>query len=182
MILVQGIGMSGYVPLEGVVGLSHFYLNYLSGKCEYKFNYLLGTESSETAGFDVIRRVVSFAVINRFNETARFLIVRGLCPFSGYHRAGVVFPIELFAVFEDLMGLKEYGKWTYMFPHSGFSSSCASYDFGQLVYTTAWAEYICIDAINSSGSFPSFLVQMLGRFEMALPNFRCDELRKELMG
>ena len=64
-----------------------------------------------------------------------------------------------------------------MFPHSGFSSSCASYDFGQLVYTTAWAEYICIDAINSFGSFPSFLIQMLGRFEMALPNFRCDELR-----
>ena len=177
MILVRAVGISGYVPLECVVGLSHALLYYRSDKCEYKFNYLLGTESCETAGFDVIRRVVSFVVVNRFNETARFLIVRGLCPFSGYHRAGVVFPIDLFAVFEDLMGLKDYGKWTYMFPHSGFSSSCASYSFGQLVYTTAWSEYICIDAINSSGSFPSFLVQMLGRFEMALTNFRCDELR-----
>ena len=181
MILVQGIGMSGYVPLEGLVGLSHFYLNYSSGKCEYKFNYLWGTESSETAGFDVIRRVVSFVVVNRFNETARFLIARGLCPFSGYHRAGVVFPIELFAVFEDLMGLKDYGKWTYMIPHSDFSSSYASYKLGQLVYTTAWAEYVCIDAINLLGSFPRFLVQIIGRFEMLLPTFRCDELRKELM-
>jgi hypothetical protein len=64
-----------------------------------------------------------------------------------------------------------------MFPHSDFCSSYSNYEFGQLVYTTAWAEYICIDAINSLGSFPRFLVQVLDRFEMLLPTFRCDELR-----
>ncbi len=172
MVLVQGIGMSGYVPLEGVVGLSHFYLHHLSGKCVYKFNYLLGTESRETAGSDVVRRVVSFAVFHRLNETARFLIVRdrdiGLL--SGYYRAGVVLPRKLFAVFEDVMGLDSYHNWTYISHHP-------SYKFGESLYTTAWAEYICIDFDGLDSSRPRFLVQMLGRFEMPFPTFRCDELR-----
>jgi len=177
MILVQGIGMSGYVPLEGVIGLSHFYLNHLSGKCEYRFNYLLGVESRETSGSDVVRRVVSFTVANRFSECAQSIIIRDIGLLSGYYRAGVIFPRRLFGVFEDIMGLSNYHSWTYIaidyHPCYKFGQSL----FGQFLYTTAWAEYLSVNFIKLLESAPLFLVQMLGRFEMLLPTFRCDELR-----
>jgi hypothetical protein len=182
MISVQGIGMSGYVPLEGVIGLSHFYFNRFSGECVYKFKYLLGSESRETSGFDVMLRVVSFAIFNRFDEYAQSIILRDIGLLFGYHRAGVLFPMKLFEVFEDLMGLKDYGNWAYMFPHTDYRSSYSGYGFGEIVYTTAWAEYISVDFMKESlETAPLFLVQMLGRFEMPLPTFRCDELREELM-
>jgi hypothetical protein len=180
MILVHGISMSGYVPLEGVVGLSHFYFNRASGECVYKFNYLFGAETRETSGFDVMLRVVSFAVVNRFSEIVRSLIVRDLYPLFGYHRAGVVFPKRLLDIFEAIMALKDYDKMAYIFPRSGsdFHHSYSSYEYGQLVYTTAWSEYLSVDFMNSSTkTAPLFFVQMLGRFGMVLPSFRCDELR-----
>ena len=182
MILVQGIGMSGYVPLEGVVGLSHFHCNLFSGKCVCKFKYLLGNESREASGFDVMLRVVSFAVVNRFDEWARSVILRDIGLLFGYHRAGVVFPIKLFDLFENRIRLLDYGNWTYIFPHNGYRSGYSGYDFGKLVYTTAWAEYISADFMKDSlEAAPLFLIQMLGRFEMPLPTFRCDELREVLM-
>ena len=184
MILVQGIGMSGYVPLEGVVGLSHFVLDYFSGKFEYMFSYLLGTESRENSGFDVMRKAVSFAVVNYFDEAALSSSVHGLFPLFGYHRAGVVFPMMLFNILEFVMRLNRYHVLTYVLPRSGFDfhSTYDAYGFGQLVYTTAWAEYISVDFMKDSlEAAPLFLVQMLGRFEMPLPSFRCDELRDVLM-
>ena len=169
MILVQGIGMSGYVPLEGVISLSHFSLDYYSVK--YEFNYLSGVESRATDGSNVLRSVACFAVSVRFNQCALSILIHDIGLLSGYYRAGVVFPRNLFGVFEDVMHLRNYHSWTYISHHP-------SYKFGESVYTTAWAEYICVDLINNyRSSAPSFLIQMLGRFEMALPNFRCDELR-----
>jgi hypothetical protein len=184
MTLVQGIGMSGYIPLEGVVGLFHFGLDHDSCKCANKFSYLLGTESRVTGDLGILRRVVSFVVFRRFNDVARFMVVRKMGLLSGYYRAGVLFPAELFYVFEDVMGLSYYGGLTYISPRPSFDIS-----FGQLVYTTAWAEYIsvdwvgqpCVDSTKFRTFEPCISVQMLGRFEMMLPTFRCDELRKELM-
>ena len=169
MILVQGIGMSGYVPLESVVGLSHFALN--GGSCMHEFNYLSGVESRTTDSSNVLRSVACFAVSVRFNQCALSILIHDIGLLSGYYRAGVVFPRNLFGVFEDVMHLRNYHSWTYISHHP-------SYKFGESVYTTAWAEYICVDLINNyRSSAPSFLIQMLGRVEMALPNFRCDELR-----
>jgi len=169
MILVQGIGMSGYVPLEGVLGLSHFVLN--GGSCTHEFNYLSGVESRVTDSSNVLRSVASFAVFMRFDRRALCAIIRDIGLLSGYYRAGVVFPRRLFSVFEDVMDLRSYHNWTYISHHP-------SYKFGESLYTTAWAEYICVDLLNNyRSSALSFSVQMLGRLEMLLPTFRCDELR-----
>ena len=169
MILVQGIGMSGYVPLESVVGLSHFALS--GGSCMREFNYLSGVESRATDSSNVLRSVACFAVFQRFNERALSILIRDIGLLFGYYRAGVVFPRKLFDVFEDVMDMRNYHNWTYISHHP-------SYKFGESLYTTAWAEYISVDLINNyRSSAPCFSVQMLGRFEMLLPTFRCDELR-----
>jgi len=169
MILVQGIGMSGYVPLESVVGLSHFALS--GGSCMREFNYLSGVESRATDSSNVLSSVASFAVFQRFNERALSILIHDIGLLSGYYRAGAVFPRRLFSVFEDVMDLRNYHNWTYISHHP-------SYKFGESLYTTAWAEYISVDLINNyRSSAPCFSVQMLGRFEMLLPTFRCDELR-----
>jgi hypothetical protein len=164
--------MSGYVPLEGVISLSHFSLDYYSVK--YEFNYLSGVESRVINSSNALRSVASFAVFVRFNQRVLSTIISNVGLLSGYYRAGAVFPRKLFSMFEDVMDLRNYHNWTYISHHP-------SYKFGESVYTTAWAEYICVDLNSSRISTPHFSVQMLGRFEMPLPTFRCDELRQELM-
>jgi len=167
MILVQGIGMSGYVPLEGVAGLSHFKLNCFSGRLKYEFNYFYGVESFASDNLNDLNNVVSFSVIHRFDDRVRSSIVHKVGLLSGYYRAGVLFPRRLFYLFEDFMCLKGYHNWTY--------------ESDRFVYTTAWAEYICVDFCNSEISGPCLFFQKLVRFDGILSLFSCDKLRSVLV-
>ena len=167
MILVQGIGMSGYVPLEGVTGLAHFKLNFFSGKLKYEFNYFYGVESFASDNLNDLNDVVSFAIVRLFDDRIRSSIVHEVGLLSGYYSAGVLFPRELFYLFEDFMGLKGYHNWTY--------------EFDRFAYTTAWAEYVCVDFYNSDISGPCLFFQKLNRFKVVFPLFSCANLRNFLV-
>ncbi len=170
MILVQGIGMSGYLPLEGLVSLSHFLLDRDLGGCCCRFDYLYNTESRFCDNPSVLGGVVSFATFSRFDDYDRSFIIRHVGLLSGYHRAGAVLPRRLFSLIVHGMRLRNYHGWTYILPTSDVG-------LGYFLYTTAWSEYVCVDFGSFRGIEPCFLVQMLGRFEVPLPTFRCDELR-----
>jgi hypothetical protein len=167
MIVCQGIGMSGYVPLEGVAGLAHFKLNSLSGRLKYEFNYFYDVESFASDNLNDLNNVVSFAFVLRFDDRVRSSIVHEVGLLSGYYRAGAVFPRKLFYLLEDFMGLKGYHNWTY--------------EFDKFAYTTAWAEYICVDFCNSEISGPCLFFQKLVRFEEMFPLFSCAKLRNVLV-
>jgi len=171
MILVQGIGMSGYVPLEGVIGLSHFLLHGYSCVCNHCFYYLSSGEIRNTDSPNILRKVVSFVVINRFNDFAMSAIIRDVGLIIGYHRAGAVIPRKLLAVFELVMGARGFMNLAYIAPHP-------SYDvYPQPAYTTAWSEYICVDFDD----FRGFLVRTLGFVEVPLTELVRVDLRKELI-
>jgi hypothetical protein len=163
MVLVQGIGMSGYVPLEGVAGLAHFKLNFLSGRLKYEFNYFYGVESFASDNLNDLNNVVSFAIVHRFDDRTRSSIVNEVGLLSGYYRAGVLFPRRLFYLFVDFMCLKGYHNWTY--------------ESDRFAYTTAWAEYVCVDFYNSDISGPCLFFQKLNRFKDVFPLFSCANLR-----
>jgi len=171
MILVQDIGMSGYVPLEGLVSLSQFLLQGYSCICNHRFYYLNIVGVRHTDSPSVLRKVVSFAVVNRFSDSALFVIIRDVGLLSGYYRAGAVFPRNLLEVFELVMGMGKFLNLADFAPHPSYGV------FPQPAYTTAWSEYICVDFDD----FHGFSVRVLGSFEMPLPKLRCEDLRRELV-
>jgi hypothetical protein len=170
MILVQGIGMSGYVPLEGVVVLSHFLVDYCSDKYGYRhdFEYLGVREIDQTYNLSVLRGVVSFAVVHRFDDRVRSFIARDIGLLSGYYDAGVVFPNKLRSVFRDTMGLSEYHALTRSSGHPNYSSL-------NFVYTSAWSEYICLDPDASYASRPPIFTSKLA-WKCPFPTSVCGEL------
>ena len=185
MILVQGIGMSGYVPFEGLVGLSHFSsdlislsrfrLDYGLRKQRCKFYYLPSVKldrdllsrakSHETTDFGILRNVISFAVVRRFKDPVRFTIIRDVGLLSGYYCAGVVFPEKLFYVFDYDMGLKSYLNWTSIPAHPGYiwnnNLFCPSYSSDKYFSNTAWDEYICAEPKKSYVFGPSIFIRSL---------------------
>jgi hypothetical protein len=163
--------MSGYAPLAGVISLSHFLLDGYSCICNHHFYYLSGGEISYTVSPNILRKIVSFVVINRFNDPALSTIIRDVGLIVGYYRAGAVIPRKLLGVFERVVGPRKLQNLAYIASHP-------SYDvFPQPAYTTAWSEYICVDFEEYHG----FSVRVLGLFEVPLPRLRCEDLRKELV-
>jgi len=173
MVLVQDIGMSGYVPLEGAVVLRRFVMDYDSGTFEKEFHYLGDVDMRKSSDLNILHRVIFFAIIRLFDDFARFTIVRDIGLLSGYYYAGVVFPRDLLGVFKSVMGLENYLNLYFFSSHPG-------HRFARSVCTTAWAEYICVDFIDPGRSIPYFLIEMLGRFEIPISNLRCDGLRNAL--
>ena len=139
MILVRAVGMSGYVPLECVVGLSHALLCYRSDKCEYSykygFEYLGVREIDRTHDLDVLSSVISVATARRLDGRVCSTIIHDVGLSLGYYCAGVVFPNKLRRVFRDIMGLGEYHILARPSHHPHYSSL-------EFVYTSAWYEYI----------------------------------------
>ena len=176
MILVRGIGMSGYVPLDGVVGLFHLrsdcvVCGYRFGygckhKCRPNFDYLRGVESERITRLDVLSKVVSFAVFRRFSDSVLFSIIRDIGLLSGYHCAGPLFPRDLFCLLETEVGLRYYRDLAYI-PY------VPSNRYGQFLCSTVWAEYICVDNDFSWVYWPRFDVQILG-LRKTLPVFIRD--------
>ena len=178
MILVQGIGMSGYIPLEGVVALSHFRSDCLfcrsrhkcmrESKCEYIFYYLFRTDSDKTDDIDIVSKVVSFAVISRFGEFAFDTIIRDVGLLSGYYCAGVVLPERLLKMFLS-MCLDYYIDvcidMSYVFKFS---------DDDRVTCSSAWSEYILIDPDISSADYPIIYIEVLG-YRKPFRDFRRDE-------
>jgi len=185
MILVRNIGISGYVPLECVVGLSHVLLRYRSNKCDYdydySFEYLGVRDNDKTNNLGILRRVVSFAVVRCFDDHIRSILIRDLDLFFGYYRAGVVFSNKLRSVFRDIMGLSEYHNLARPSHHPHYSPL-------KFVYTSAWYEYICLDPVfpvclKPDASYvysPSILIRILG-YMNSFPTFLCNELRSFLV-
>jgi hypothetical protein len=170
MILVRAIGMSGYVPLEGVACLvNYFWSDDLVG-CERKFSYLYHFESSTTDLPTILQKVVSFVTLKRFSDYVCSVVIREVGLLSGYYRAGVVFPQRLLSLLRFALGLRDYDFLAYVlyFP---------SYLLGQAVYTTAWAEYISVDFVDRFEGGSYFSVRVLGRHEVLIPTFSCGELR-----
>jgi hypothetical protein len=184
MILVRGIGISGYVPLEGVVGLSHALLRYRSNKCEsdydYSFEYLGVRGNDKTNNLGILRRVVSFAVVRYFDDHIRSILIRDVDLFFGYYCAGVVFSNRLRDVFRNLMFLSEYCNLARFSYHPNYPST-------EFVYTSAWYEYIdlepdfpvCLKPDASYVYSPSILIRIL-EYKNPFPAFLCNELRHVL--
>ena len=173
MILVQGIGMSGYVPFDGLVSLSHFSLDlisssrlrldYYSHKRQCKFYYLPRVKSEsdllsvdrsrEITDTGILPKVISFAVVRCFKDSIRLTIIRDVGLLSGYYCAGAVFPRKLFSVFDDTMYLKSYRNWTTVPVHPGYiwggTSFCSAFGSNTHFCTTAWDEYICLERKKS---------------------------------
>jgi hypothetical protein len=175
MIVVQNIGMSGYVPLEGVVGLFHFRSDCLfcrskrkrscGSGCESGFHYLFRSDLDKTDDIDIVRKVVSFAVISRFGEIALETIVRDVGLISGYCCAGTVFPDKLLKLFLS-MCLKYYLDMSYV-------CKLSSGDH-HVVCSSAWSEYIRIDPDVSGDCYPTIYVEVLGYRKPF-----CDFVREE---
>jgi hypothetical protein len=178
MIVCQGIGLSGYIPLEGLVHLYHFFLNDGSVECNYRFVYIASINSHVNSGvvydFDVLHKVVSFAIVSRFSEFDKFLIIHDVGLLSGYYRAGVVFPRKLLYVILSAMGIYYYRGWNNISAHP-------DYDFDEACCTSALDDYACIDIVDLQGSEPCLLIGVLGSFETMLFNLGYEKLRKELM-
>jgi hypothetical protein len=159
MILVRNIGISGYVPLECVVGLSHALVRYRLDKCEYSyksgFEYLGVSEIDKTYNLDILRNVVSFAIVRRCDDCVRSAIIHDVGLSFGYYCAGVVFPNKLRNVLRDIMGLSEYHILPRPSHHPSFSSL-------RFVYISAWYEYICLDPDTSYVCSPPIFIRILG--------------------
>jgi len=175
MILVQGIGMSGYVPLEGAVALSHFRSDCLfcrsrskcvrNSKCESNFYYLFRCDLDRTDDFDIVCKVVSFAVISRFGEFALDTIIRDVGVLSGYCCAGTLIPSKLLKMFL-FMCLDYYLDMCYASNFSGGDE--------HVVYSSAWSEYIRVDPDISSAGYPTIYVEVLG-YRKPFRDFRREE-------
>ena len=175
MILVQGIGMSGYVPLEGVVGLFHFRSDCLfcrsrrkcmrESKCESSFYYLFRCDLDKTDDIDIVSRVVSFAVISRFGEFALGTIIRDVGLLSGYCCAGTLLPNKLLKMFLS-MRLDYYLDMCYA---SNFSAGDE-----YVVCSSAWSEYVRLDPDISGAGFPTIYIEVLG-FRKPFRDFRREE-------
>ncbi len=172
MILVQGIGISGYVPLEGTVGLSHFLLDYQpnEGKYEYRygFHYTRGNNVDRTHKLEILRSVVSFAVMHRFDDSVRSTIVHDVGLLSGYYRAGAIFPNKLRYILRDVVDLNEY----YILPRPSYHPNYHSLKF---VYTSAWYEYICLGPDVSYDCTQHIFICVLDH-KNPFPGFVCGEL------
>ena len=172
MILVRAVGMSGYVPLECVVGLSHALLRYRSDKCEYSykygFEYLGVREIDRTHDLDVLSSVISVAIARRLDGRVRSTIIHDVGLSFGYYCAGVVFPNKLRHVFRDIMGLGEYHVLARPSYHPYYSSL-------EFVYTSAWYEYICLDPDDSYFHGSSIFIRILGS-KNPFPTFLFKEL------
>jgi hypothetical protein len=178
MILVQGIGMSGYVPLEGVVALSHFRSDCFfcgsrrkcmrDSKCESKFYYLFRADLDKTDDIDIVSKVVSFAVVSRFGEFALDTIIRGVGLLSGYCCAGVVLPEKLLKMFLSICLDYYIDMCIDMSYVSKFS------DDDRVTCSSAWSEYIRIDPDISGADCPTIYVEVLG-FRKMFRDFRRDE-------
>jgi hypothetical protein len=174
MILVQGIGMSGYVPLEGVVALSHFRSDCLfcrsrhkcmrESKCESRFYYLFRIDLDKTDDLDIVSKVVSFAVVSRFGEFALDTIIRDVSLLSGYCCAGPVLPSKLLKMFLSIC-LDYYIDMSYV---SKFS------DDEHVTCSSAWSEYIRLDSDISSADYPTIYIEVLG-FRKPFRDFRREE-------
>jgi hypothetical protein len=175
MILVQGIGMSGYVPLEGVVALSHFRSDCLfcrsrrkcmrESKCESDFYYLFRTDLDRTDDVDIVSKVVSFAVIKRFSDSAVYTIIRDFGLLVGYCCAGVVLPEKLLKLFLETMNLAYYLDMSNIFKFSSGDD--------YVVCSSAWSEYIRIDPDIFSADYPTIYIEVLG-FRKPFRDFRRD--------
>ena len=176
MILVRAIGMSGYVSLEGVVGLVHMRSDCIVGsydsgcgcksKCRFNFVYLSGVEHCKSTDPTFLSKVASFVVFNRFDDSALSVIVRDVGLLSGYHCAGSLFPRSLFHLLIAEVGLDYYRDLGYI-PYVPLNK------YGQFLCSTAWAEYICIDNNFSCVYWPRFDIRILGH-KSPFPDFVCD--------
>ena len=173
MIIVQDIGMSGYILLEGAVVLSRFVIDYDLGVLKEEFNYLSGLDFRRSSNLNILNEIVFFAVFKRFDDFARCTVIHDIGLLFGYYRAGVVFPSNLLGTFKSVMGLGNYYNLCYFCYHP-------SHGFARSAYTTAWAEYICVDFVETRRSAPYFLIVMLGVLDMPISGLRCDELREVL--
>jgi len=184
MILVQDIGMSGYIPIEGAVVLHRFLLDYDLVVFSKEFNYLENLDCRKRSNLNVLNSVIFFAVFKRFDDSARSIIIRDIGLLSGYYRAGVVIPIKLLHIFKSVLDLKNYLNLGYFnldyfsyLPSQGFARSAYITDWAEYICVDFWSGYICVDFIESERLNSYFLIKMLGVFEIPLPTFRCDELR-----
>jgi hypothetical protein len=172
VILVRAIGMSGYVPIEGVVGLSHFWLGCGSDRCGLNsmcsFCYLAGVERNLTSDARFLRNVVSFAVFRRFSDSDVSTIVQDIGLLSGYHSAGALFPRGLFHLFIVSMGLVYYRDLAYI-PYVPMNWR------GEFLCSTAWAEYICLDH-DFSYIYPRIHIQVLA-CKKPFPDFIREGIR-----
>jgi len=178
MIVCQGIGMSGYIPLEGLVHLYHFFLNGGSVECNYRLVYIANINSCVKSGvtnnFDILHKVTSLAIVSYFSEFDKFLIARDIGLFSGYHRAGVLLPRKLLNVLKKAMDIYYHRGWSNISAHP-------DYDFDKVVCTSALDDYACIDFVDLQGSEPYLSIVVLSGFEMVFLNLECEKLRKELI-
>jgi hypothetical protein len=175
MVLVQNIGMSGYVPLEGVVGLFHFRSDCLfrrfkrgcryGSECESGFYYLFRCDLDNTDDIDILGKIASFAVIVRFGEFAMNTVVRDVGLVSGYCCAGTVFPDKLLKVFLS-MCLNYYLDVSYVFKLS--SGDC------YIVSSSAWSEYIRMDPDVSDVCYPKIYIEVLG-YRKPFPDFVLED-------
>jgi hypothetical protein len=170
MILVQGIGMSGYVPLEGIAGLYHIlaYCRSDKCKCRYGFKYLGVGWIDKTFNLDVLRSVVSFAVARFFDDRVRSIITHDVGLLSGYYSAGVVFPNRLLHVLTDIMNLSEYNNLVFPLFHPRYS--CTRFSC-----TSAWAEYVCLDPDVSNVSRSPIIIRKLA-YKGQFPSYMFYEL------
>jgi hypothetical protein len=168
--------MSGYVPLECVVGLSHAILRYCSNKWEYDYDYsfeYLGVgEIDKTNNLDVLRSVVSLAVVHRFDDHARSILIHDIGLSFGYYCAGVVFPNKLRHLLRDVMGLNEYHILARFSHHPKYSSL-------NFVYISAWYEYVCLDPDISYVYDPPIFIRILGS-KNSFPTFLFNKWRRVL--
>jgi len=174
VILVQGIGMSGYVPLEGVVALSHFRSDCLfcrsrrkcmrNYKCESDFYYLFRIDLDKTDDIDIVSRIASFAVISRFGEFALDTIIRDVGLLFGYCCAGTVLPDKLLKMFLS-MSLAYYHDMSYVAKFFGDESvTCSS----------AWSEYVRLEPDISRADYQTIYIEVLG-FRKPFRDFRREE-------
>jgi len=172
MILVRAVGMSGYIPLECVVCLSHALLCYRSDKCEYSykydFEYLGVREIDRTHDLDVLSSVISVAIARRLDGRVCSTIIHDVGLSFGYYCAGVVFPNKLRRVFRDVMGLGEYHILARPSHHPHYSPL-------EFVYTSAWYEYVCLDPDASYVDSSPIFIRILGS-KNPFPTFLCSEL------
>ena len=181
MILVRGIGMSGYIPLEGVVGLHHSPVDYIfwdldsckrkcarvcQFKCNGRFIYLSAVESNRTTSQDILRRAVSFVVYKRFDASILSTLAKDVGLLSGYFCAGPLIPRNLFHLFFSDLGLKYYRDLAYI-PYIPDSR------YGEFVCSTVWAEYIRLDPDISTADYPIIYVEVLG-YRKPFCDFRRD--------
>jgi len=180
MILVRSIGMSGYISLEGVVGLSHTLSDCIfcssssscwckikygcKGKYRYNFDYLSGVEYAKASNYDVLRKVASFVFFKRFRNSELSSAIYDVGLLSGYYCAGVLFPRNLFHMFISRMGLRYYRDL-------GCVPDLPVNSYGQFLCSKAWAEYICIDRDMSQVVWPRLYIQVLD-LKKPFPEFR----------